>query len=175
MPAKEALAIARDVLQRQPDGFAADADRRFEVVARRLLASLEPRELARLVEAAAAGDAIASEAARQLAARYIVDGALPPNPLRSFAAEQLLNPGGRPGRSGAPTKRLRDARIAVAVMTLRRRGFNATRSEPHRDKSPWDQPACGCSIVAHALRELGEGISEGRVVNIWNAWRADVA
>lgn len=103
---------------------------------------------------------------RGIACEFIERGeALPPN-MRTYVVSVLAEPESVPKRpQGRRRNQPRDVQIATAVYLACQHGLKATRG----DQPSADSAECGCSIVASVLADMGIGIAEKRVRQIWDA------
>ena len=114
------------------------------------------------VEAAEAGDPLATEAVHQAIAWYVREGEPLPESLRAYLIELLLlKPPIRKQKKGRQHDNyLRDSLIRMAVLAaVTDYGLNRTRNESV------DEPSA-CSLVAEVLAENGVNMGEANVERI---------
>lgn len=120
-----------------------------------------------VIEMAIAGNREADALLREFAAELLPKG-LEPN-LAAYIRGQFLVDRKQPGKGAGRPRKLeyRDAWICALVQTAQRLGpFDATRSSATAELTP--ERACGCSIVADVLKEMGMSMSEKNVEKIWS-------
>jgi len=119
-------------------------------------------EFAKIVDAAKGGDRDAMVSACEWACLAVSGQKGIPDPLREYVTNLLFEKAeeGRRKRGKNPDELAsRDYAIMYAVARVAEHGFDATRTQTHRE--------CACSIVSQALEKNGVHMSEDNVERIW--------